>query len=178
MHDSTQAAAEEAINNLVNSDKLLTKTAVIQMIHTAAKWCDASELFSTPQNTPAAIEILVQLQTVIAGLGMKVDRHIESKVSALALKSLASAEDVSDIAALYHDYFEIELSDGNEPGLSIVAKSHKLLNSYGGNFGMEVESSMNPAQLAIALGFMSASPPSLLITIITLVPTFGMIFIC
>ncbi|KNZ77885.1 hypothetical protein J132_03161 [Termitomyces sp. J132] len=153
------------------------------MIHTAAKWCDASELFSTPQNTPAAIEILVQLQTVIAGLGMKVDRHIESKgeafkVSALALKSLASAEDVSDIAALYHDYFEIELSDGNEPGLSIVAKSHKLLNSYGGNFGMEVESSMNPAQLAIALGFMSASPPSLLITIITLVPTFGMIFIC
>ncbi|KAG5719786.1 DNA repair protein rhp26 [Termitomyces sp. T112] len=161
--DKIQAAAEEAMSNLANSGKPLTKTAVTQMIRAAAKWRDASELFSTPENTAAATEMLAQLQTVMAGLGVKVDKRIESKgaskVSALALKSLASAEDVSDIAALYHDYFELQLPDDDEPGLSVMAENHKSLNSYGGDFGMEVESSMNPAQLAIALGFTSGLPP-------------------
>ncbi|KAG6876903.1 hypothetical protein C0993_012196 [Termitomyces sp. T159_Od127] len=156
--DKIQAAAEAAMEN-----KPLTKTNLTSMIRAVAKWRDTSELFSTPENTYAATEMLAQLQTVMTGLGVNVSRRIEpkgtSKVSPLALKALASAEDVSDIAALYHDYFELSLPDDDETNLPDIPEDQKSLNDCGGDFGMEVECSTPPAQLAISLGFTSGIPP-------------------
>ncbi|KAG6871948.1 hypothetical protein C0995_014639 [Termitomyces sp. Mi166 len=159
--DKIQAAAEAAMDR--NADKPLTKTAVTQMIRAVAKWRDTSELFSTPENTAAATEMLAQVQAVMTQLGVDVGKRIEpkgkSKVSTLALKSLASAEDVSDIAALYHDYFELPCPDDDEAGLPDIPREQKSLNDCGGDFGVEVESSMKAVQLAISLGFTGGLPP-------------------
>ncbi|KAG6879693.1 hypothetical protein C0992_012793 [Termitomyces sp. T32_za158] len=65
--------------NLEKKDKPLTKAAITNIICAVAKWRDTSELFSTPENTATAMEMLVQLQTVIAGLGVDVARRIKCK---------------------------------------------------------------------------------------------------
>jgi SNF2 family DNA or RNA helicase len=84
------------------------------------------------------------------------------KVSAVDLNNLASEEDVTDIVNLYHEYFEKD-ADEDEPPISGTSPdtpaSMQQLNDCGGDFGMELEATMNPAALASSLGFKGGLPP-------------------
>ncbi|KAG6883167.1 hypothetical protein C0993_007539 [Termitomyces sp. T159_Od127] len=160
--DKIQAAAEAAMKELEVEKP--TKSSVKQAIRAVARWRDASELFSTPENATAALEALAQLQAVMEGLGVKVDRRLEpeaaSKVPALGLKNLASTEDVEDIAALYQDFFELPSADGEDgPPLADARGEVQGLERCDGDFGMEVEAGMKPVQLCLALGFLTGLPP-------------------
>lgn len=61
---------------------------------------------------------------------------------------------------LYHEYFDQELNEEEEPPISDALPEKQKLNDCGGDFGMEEEAEMTPASLAISLGYRSGLPPS------------------
>jgi TATA-binding protein-associated factor len=73
---------------------------------------------------------------------------------------LATEEDVSDVVNLYHEYFDQDEVDEEEPPISDALPEKQKLNDCGGNFGMEEEAKMTPASLAISLGYRTGIPPS------------------
>jgi SNF2 family DNA or RNA helicase len=76
----------------------------------------------------------------------------------VALKQLATEEDVSDLINLYHEYFDQDLEEEDEPPISDALPENQKLNNCGGDFGMEEESGMTPSSLAISLGYRSGIP--------------------
>lgn len=76
-----------------------------------------------------------------------------------ALQHLASEEDVSDVLNLYHEYFDQDLEDEEQP-ISDALPEQQKLNDCGGDFGMEEEAKMTPASLALSLGYRTGLPPS------------------
>ena len=159
----------------------VTKTKVSRAICTVAKWRDTAELFHTVENIRKAEDMLAQLQTILGGLGAKIERRAtgkgsldlllnflfdqsharpgSSKVNPAALQHLASEEDVSDVLNLYHEYFDQDFED-EEPPISDAHPEQQKLNDCGGDFGMEEEAKMTPASLALSLGYRTGLPPS------------------
>ena len=76
----------------------------------------------------------------------------------MALKQLATEEDVSDLLNLYHEYFDQDLEEEEEPPISDALPENQKLNNCGGDFGMEEEASMTPSTLAISLGYRTGIP--------------------
>jgi len=56
---------------------------------------------------------------------------------------------------MYHDYFDKAVEDEDEPPLPNLLDDNQELNDSGGDFGVEVESTMTPVSLALSLGFRS-----------------------
>lgn len=83
-----------------------------------------------------------------------------SKVNPAALQQLATEEDVSDVLNLYHEYFDQDVEDEEEPPISDAPPEQRKLNDCGGDFGMEEEAKMTSASLAISLGYRTGIPPS------------------
>ncbi|KAG6839498.1 hypothetical protein C0991_002138, partial [Blastosporella zonata] len=159
--DKIRAQAKNAFEELETATP--TKAQVTAAIAYVAKWRDAAEMFSMPADMAAAAEMLGQLQMVMEGLGVSVRQRVQTKaasrISAAALKNLASAEDVSDIAAIYHDYFENVINDDDEPPVLEVPDDRRAFNNSGGDFGVELESRLTSVQLLISLGFTGGLPP-------------------
>jgi hypothetical protein len=76
----------------------------------------------------------------------------------VALEQLATEEDVSDLLNLYHEYFDLDLEEEEEPPISDALPENQKLNDCGGDFGMEEEAVMTPSTLAISLGYRSGIP--------------------
>lgn len=72
---------------------------------------------------------------------------------------MATEEDVTDIFNLYHEYFDNDVQDEDEPPIPDVVDDKQELNDCGGDFGMEAEATMTPASLALSLGFKTGLPP-------------------
>lgn len=83
-----------------------------------------------------------------------------SKVNPAALEQLATEEDVSDLLNLYHEYFDQDLEEEEEPPISDALPENQKLNNCGGDFGMEEEAGMTPSSLAISLGYRTGIPVS------------------
>jgi TATA-binding protein-associated factor len=124
--------------------------------------------------------MLAELEAILQNLGAKLNKKTDpegtrfalsslhpyssmyqgiSKVLVTELKKLATAEDVSNVLNLYHEYFNQEDEEEDEPPISDVLPTQKLLNDSGGDLGMEVEASMSSVSLALSLGFKTGRPP-------------------
>jgi hypothetical protein len=57
----------------------VTKTKVSRAICTVAKWRDTAELFHTVDNIKKAQDMLAELQTILEGLGAKIEKPIAAK---------------------------------------------------------------------------------------------------
>ncbi|KAF8054482.1 P-loop containing nucleoside triphosphate hydrolase protein [Lyophyllum atratum] len=140
-----------------------TKAKLSRAIHAVAKWKECSILFNTPENVEKAAAMLADLQEIMEGLGAKLDKRAQSKgtckVSAVDLKDLATAEDVTDLVLMYHEYFERDVEDEGEPPLTKPPADRQALNDSGGDFGMEEESVMTYGMLTGSLGFRTGLPP-------------------
>lgn len=75
------------------------------------------------------------------------------------MKNLATEEDVTDILNIYHEYFESNVEDEDEQPIPDSLPVKEQLNDDGGDFGMEVESTMPPKALAKALAFFKTGLP-------------------
>lgn len=75
------------------------------------------------------------------------------------MENLATEEDVTDILQLYHEYFDQDGEDEDEPPISDGSAAKQELNDCGGDFGMDLESTMTAVNLCISLGFKTGSPP-------------------
>ena len=73
---------------------------------------------------------------------------------------MATEEDVTDVLNLYHEYFDQDEEDEDEPPISDALPEKQKLNDCGGDFGMEEEAKMTPASLALSLGYRTGVPPS------------------
>jgi len=155
-----------------------TKAKVSRAIRAVAKWKECAELFNTFENIKKAEDMLAELQVVMEGLGAKVNKQAEQKspvsffvlfprlilytglykVSTVDLNALATAEDVSDLLNLYHEYFDQDAEGEDEPPIPHALPTTRQLNNCGGDFGMEIESSKTAVALALALGFKSGRP--------------------
>jgi hypothetical protein len=76
------------------------------------------------------------------------------------LQQLATKEDISDILNLYHEYFDEDVENEEEPPISNAVSEKQKLNDCGGDFGMEEEAKMMPVSLAISLGYRTGLLPS------------------
>ncbi|KAF8054476.1 P-loop containing nucleoside triphosphate hydrolase protein [Lyophyllum atratum] len=156
-----EAAAKAAFQDLENGKP--TKAKLSRAIHAVAKWKECSILFNTPENVEKAAAMLADLQEIMEGLGAKLDKRAQSKgtckVSAVDLKDLATAEDVTDLVLMYHEYFERDVEDEGEPPLTKPPADRQALNDSGGDFGMEEESVMTYGMLTGSLGFRTGLPP-------------------
>jgi TATA-binding protein-associated factor len=57
----------------------VTKTKVSRAICAVAKWRDTAELFHTTDNIKKAQDMLAELQTILVGLGAKIEKRVTSK---------------------------------------------------------------------------------------------------
>lgn len=57
----------------------VTKTKVSRAICTVAKWRDTAELFHTVDNIKKAEDMLAELQTILEGLGAKIEKRVPMK---------------------------------------------------------------------------------------------------
>jgi hypothetical protein len=80
------------------------------------------------------------------------------KITARALANLATEEDVSDLLNVYHEYFESNFEDEDEPAIPDVLPEREQLNSDEGDFGMEAEASMKYVSLLYQFGFPTGLP--------------------
>ncbi|KAF8219035.1 hypothetical protein L208DRAFT_1344285, partial [Tricholoma matsutake] len=125
---------------------------------------DTAELFHTVDNIQKAQDMLAELQVILEGLGAKIEKQVAakspSKVNPAALQQLATEEDVSDMLNLYHEYFDKDMENEEEPPISDALSEKQMLNDCGGDFGMEEEAKMTPVSLAMSLGYRTGLPPS------------------
>ncbi|KAF9447919.1 hypothetical protein P691DRAFT_670489 [Macrolepiota fuliginosa MF-IS2] len=141
-----------------------TKAKVNHAIRAVAKWKECAELFHTDENIKKAGEMLIELQVIMEGLGAKISKKETArgsrvcKVSAKALKNLASEEDVTDLLGVYHEYFEANVEDADEELTSDPLPNSKQLIDGDGDFGMEEEAGMKFAKLCTALEFRNGLP--------------------
>ncbi|KAF8220211.1 hypothetical protein L208DRAFT_1186029, partial [Tricholoma matsutake] len=130
----------------------------------AFKGKDTAKLFHTIDNVKKAQDMLAELQTILEGVGAKIEKRVALKcrwiVNPAALQHLATEEDVSDVLNLYHKYFDQGVEDEEEPPILDVLPEQLMLNDCGSNFGMEEEAKMTPASLALSLGYQTGLPPS------------------
>ncbi|KAF5370979.1 hypothetical protein D9615_010044 [Tricholomella constricta] len=156
------ATALAAFKDLENGKP--TKAKVSRAIWAVSKWKSCAQLYNTPDNVKAAEDMLAELQAILEALGAKIKKRVEPagicKVSTVDLKGLATEEDVSDLLALYDEYFDQDAEDQDEPPISDALPDKQQLNDCGGDFGMELEAKMTPASLALSLGFKTGLPPS------------------
>lgn len=64
---------------------------------------------------------------------------------------------MSDIHDLYHQYFELDTDDEDQP-ICEVAPSQQQLNDSGGDSGVEAEAHVSSVSLALKLGFKAGLP--------------------
>ncbi|KAF9443968.1 hypothetical protein P691DRAFT_808051 [Macrolepiota fuliginosa MF-IS2] len=142
----------------------LTKAKITRTIRAVAKWKECAEIFHTDENVQKAEEMLAQLQVIMEGLGAKFTKKPEvksksiCKVSTKALKTMASEEDVTVLLSVYHEYFEANGEDEDEPPIPDTVPEIQRLGDDQGDFGMEIESTMSLVALAIQLGLKSGLP--------------------
>ncbi|KAF5344438.1 hypothetical protein D9756_011277, partial [Leucocoprinus leucothites] len=158
-----------------------TKANVARTIRAVAKWKETAELFSAPGDIKTANEMLGELQRIMEDIGANVKKvkGAEStgydcissfivvmltrrpgacKVSAKALKSLATEEDVTELLHVYHEYFEAHAEDEEEQPISDALEENRSLNDCAGDLGMEIEGKKSFVALCKALGFRTGIP--------------------
>ncbi|KAJ3563513.1 hypothetical protein NP233_g8897 [Leucocoprinus birnbaumii] len=141
-----------------------TKAKVARTIRAVAKWKDTAELFGLPADLKNAEDMLSELATIMAGLGVKIQKNPKikpkgsCKVSLQALKNLATEEDVSELRHVYHEYFVAHVEDEDAQPLSGPSVEDRSLNNSTGDLGMEVENTMSLSALQKALGFRTGLP--------------------
>ncbi|KAG6819600.1 hypothetical protein H0H93_010369 [Arthromyces matolae] len=155
-----EEAAIDAFKALEESKP--TKGSVTVAIKAAARWRDAAELLGAPTAIERAKGLQGQLQAIMEGLGIDVEKRVTSKlshkVSIDGLNSLATDQNVSDIANTYRDYFERIDQDDQEIALD-VSDDKQTLNDAGGDFGVDIEHRLSLVQLLLALGWKDGLPP-------------------
>ncbi|KAJ3564157.1 hypothetical protein NP233_g8477 [Leucocoprinus birnbaumii] len=180
-----EATAKAAFVDL-ETDKP-TKAKVARAIRAVAKWKEAAELFCVPQDMENAENMLTELSRIMEGLGARVKRTTDTKakgvinslvydfghstkcttdmkpketckVSAQALKTLATEEDVSELVHVYNEYFQANVEDEGEQPLSGPSVEERALNDSTGDLGMEAEGQMSLVAICKALGFRSGLP--------------------
>ncbi|KAF5347355.1 hypothetical protein D9756_010004 [Leucocoprinus leucothites] len=152
-----EASVQAAFKAL--EDNPPTKALVNKAIRHVAKWREMADSLATPHNVQKADEMLSELQSIVQELGadIKSKRPIERKgyckVSAQALRDLATQEDVADLLNTYHEYFEANEEEEDEtPIPASRPSSGETVDDTGDDFGMEEEAHMTPLSLSNRLG--------------------------
>ncbi|KAF8871323.1 P-loop containing nucleoside triphosphate hydrolase protein [Infundibulicybe gibba] len=137
-----------------------TKTKISSIISAVARWKNISEIYGTKENQTKAIDMISELNRVMGEIGADVPPCQPGrlcKTNQVALKNLATEEDVNDLELIYAEYLNEVESDlpalNAEPILPF-----NLQEVEGGDLGMEQESHMEPDILASRLGFQHGLP--------------------
>jgi TATA-binding protein-associated factor len=89
------------------------------------------------------------------------------KTNMLALKGLATEEELAQLLRFYQEYFNPDNDDGDGDGLAISPEanlSFDLQSIDEGDLGMEVERTLDPNTLACRLGFFKNNLPHQFLT--------------
>ncbi|KXN81008.1 Nuclear protein STH1/NPS1 [Leucoagaricus sp. SymC.cos] len=157
-------AAARASFEALNEGKL-TKAKLNRAVCDVAKWKECAEILGIPADVQTAKEMLTEIQEMMEEVKAKTTRYC--KVSAQALKGLASKEGVTDILNVYHEYFESHTEEEDDVPIPEISTSDAL-NEDTGEFGMEVEASLMAEVIEQRLGVFTSElvpnhPPGVLI---------------
>ncbi|KAG6833987.1 hypothetical protein H0H93_012741, partial [Arthromyces matolae] len=160
--------AKEVWQSLTNKKEKQPKVFIKSALNHVAKYLNIATAMGHQEAIDEAEKMQAELQAMIEDLGRsaqekksKTAKQGESSKASTkstgAAEATPSEEEVDDMLNLYHDLFEaIPVDSDQRPVAEPIPASQAVMNSHlggGGDFGVDMESTMTPTQLAAELGF-------------------------
>ncbi|KAF9455565.1 P-loop containing nucleoside triphosphate hydrolase protein [Collybia nuda] len=143
-----------------------TKAKIKSVITKVHRWRDLTEFLQSKHNVETMASMIQALEELMSGLGASIEpskvkpKTKLCKVSPRKLKLLADQEDVTDVLAMYHDFFSCPSAqdsvDLTEQHPTVPFQFGKLEDDT--DPGVEMESTLSPDILASNLGFKDGLP--------------------